>query len=792
MTARAAAIAPPSAGDLLRGFWRGPVEGWLSLLATAVMVDVLALSLVNSNWTGNIGNSSFLPWLAVGGVLFGAGAAKVGWGRWRAHLIGATLGGLVIPLIVGGVLLKTQPGWDPAGLALRMDRSYHVIQNVWQDLVVRGLPTTSEYGYYHLLFGGMVWGAGLLAGFGVFGHRRPLDVVITIGLVLLANIAITGNDQLFLLEIYAVAALLLLIRTHVFEEEITWARRKIGDPSSISQLYLNGGALFVTLALIGAIALTAVASSAPLQGVFQDLPARLQGISAWLQRFAPPGGEFPGLGFVTFGDNAVTTGQWSPSTRIAFRVLVSPAEKDKFKWRAGTYTTYTNFGWTWGTTQTEPTAARATILGDDPNGDAPMTQHRREVAFSITPDAFVASTILSPNTIESVDRDTNAKVVGNDGWFATVESVNSASTYSVTALVPVFKGNDAITETALRTAGTDYPKELFDLYTAYPSDALGSHANDLLRAIKATVHAPSYADPSNPYDLAKAIETYLRDPNNITYQADVRNERNASCGGVSTVECFAIIRKGYCDYYASTMAVFLRASGVPARVAYGFLPGDRTGGNEVVRASLAHYWVEVYFPKYGWIDFDPTGGTVGQPQAIPSGEPPSATPTPSARPSGTAGPPRTVAPSRAPGGGTTTSSTGVGPFIAIAVILGVGLLLLLYAVARRAPRKPMHPDQAWGSLGRLASRIGLGPRPSQTVFEYAGALGDAVPDARVELTTIARAKVEVAYGRRDLGTDRLKRIAEAYQRLRFALFGVILRRGLRPRRPGRPRGQRRR
>jgi hypothetical protein len=94
----------------------------------------------------------------------------------------------------------------------------------------------------------------------------------------------------------------------------------------------------------------------------------------------------------------------------------------------------------------------------------------------------------------------------------------------------------------------------------------------------------------------------------------------------------------------------------------------------------------------------------------------------------------------------------------------------------------MHPDQAWGSLGRLAGRFGLGPRPSQTVYEYAGALGDAVPDARLELTTIARAKVEVAYGRRDLGSDRLQRIAEAYQRLRFALLGVVLRRRLRPRR----------
>jgi hypothetical protein len=237
------------------------------------------------------------------------------------------------------------------------------------------------------------------------------------------------------------------------------------------------------------------------------------------------------------------------------------------------------------------------------------------------------------------------------------------------------------------------------------------------------------------------------------------------------------------------MAVLLRASGVPARVAYGFLPGHRQpDGREVVPAALAHYWVEVYFPGYGWIEFDPTGGINTRIRPIPTGVAPSVTPKPSAGASKSPGPSRTPGPTRGPITTGGNPGAGIGPFIAIALILAVGLALLVYAVLRRAPRKPMHPDQAWGSLARLAGRIGLGPRPSQTVFEYAGALGDAVPEARLELTTIARAKVEVAYGRASLGNDRLKRIAEAYQRLRFALLGVILRRGLRlrgPRRRGR-------
>src|SRR6185295_3648991 len=283
-------------------------------------------------------------------------------------------------------------------------------------------------------------------------------------------------------------------------------------------------------------------------------------------------------------------------------------------------------------------------------------------------------------------------------------------------------------------------------------------------------------------DLARAMESYLSSPANFTYDSDVRDDMRAGCGGtVSSTECFAIIKRGYCEFYATAMTVMLRQSGIPARVAYGFLPGKRGSDNlEVVSAASAHWWVEVYFPNSGWVEFDPTG-QVGQPQPIPSGS----VGPPTARPSvlsATFPNERDTPPPQGGGIGRTNGIGGLGPFIAITVILVIGVLALAYAAIRRTPTKPMHPDKAWGSLARLAARLGIGPRPSQTVYEYAGVLGDEVPAVRVELTTLARAKVEVAYGNRDLAPDRLRRIAEAYHRLRLALLGLIVRRGIRRRR----------
>jgi hypothetical protein len=73
-------------------------------------------------------------------------------------------------------------------------------------------------------------------------------------------------------------------------------------------------------------------------------------------------------------------------------------------------------------------------------------------------------------------------------------------------------------------------------------------------------------------------------------------------------------RSGHCEYFASAMTVMLRAVGIPARYATGFLPGEYNdlGGDYIIRESDAHTWVEVYFPSYGWITFDPTPGGAEQ------------------------------------------------------------------------------------------------------------------------------------------------------------------------------------
>ncbi len=90
-------------------------------------------------------------------------------------------------------------------------------------------------------------------------------------------------------------------------------------------------------------------------------------------------------------------------------------------------------------------------------------------------------------------------------------------------------------------------------------------------------------------------------------------------------------RKGYCTYFAGAMTLLLRAAGIPCRVAVGYAIFDRSNKNSGwywVYADQGHAWVEVYFPSYGWVDFDPTPSDGTEPMRPPR---PDATPPDYAR-----------------------------------------------------------------------------------------------------------------------------------------------------------------
>jgi transglutaminase-like putative cysteine protease len=111
----------------------------------------------------------------------------------------------------------------------------------------------------------------------------------------------------------------------------------------------------------------------------------------------------------------------------------------------------------------------------------------------------------------------------------------------------------------------------------------------------------------NPYEATVLLETWFREAGGFVYD----EQPPAPIGGQPALVDFVNeTKRGYCQHYAGAMALMLRLLGIPSRVAVGFTSGSYDDDDKewVVSDTNAHAWVEVYFPRFGWIPFDPTPG----------------------------------------------------------------------------------------------------------------------------------------------------------------------------------------
>jgi transglutaminase-like putative cysteine protease len=103
---------------------------------------------------------------------------------------------------------------------------------------------------------------------------------------------------------------------------------------------------------------------------------------------------------------------------------------------------------------------------------------------------------------------------------------------------------------------------------------------------------------------ALAIQSYLTDPLVFSYDASVPG----GDGSDALTNFLFTTHRGFCQQFASAMAVLLRSLGIPARVAVGFTSGtyDEATSSYDVTTENAHSWVEAEFPGFGWVPFEPT------------------------------------------------------------------------------------------------------------------------------------------------------------------------------------------
>jgi transglutaminase-like putative cysteine protease len=257
----------------------------------------------------------------------------------------------------------------------------------------------------------------------------------------------------------------------------------------------------------------------------------------------------------------------------------APPPETRYYWRSQTYDQYNGHVWIANTSRTEEIAAGTPY---HPTLVALQDNYRRVIQH-IERLQTGGGTLFATGDLLSADQPSLAS------WRAAndlIGALTDADIYTTDSRVQY------VSVDQLRAAGNNYPESV-QRYLNLP-DELPARVRDL--ALDLTIHQ------LNPYDRAVAIESYLRE---FPYSLDVP----APPANRDVADYFLFdLKKGYCDYYATSMAVLARAAGLPARLVVGYTSGsyDYEADRFVVREANAHAWVEIYFPGIGWVEFEPT------------------------------------------------------------------------------------------------------------------------------------------------------------------------------------------
>ncbi|GAE38736.1 hypothetical protein BW1_010_00390 [Bacillus mycoides NBRC 101238 = DSM 11821] len=282
-------------------------------------------------------------------------------------------------------------------------------------------------------------------------------------------------------------------------------------------------------------------------------------------------------------------------------IVFTAQTQNKQYWRVETKDFYTGKGWEVSENQKKISFKNKNdvVSWYEPNTKTEITEATITMQKSyphLTYPAGLVSVEASSNVSYSVDP-FSEKIYTMDGDSSTI--LNS---YKVTYGVPEFSIENL---KAVKTnEGQESNPYFMTKYTQLP-ESLPQRVKDL--AVNLT------NDKDNRYDKVLAIENYFTDQ---SFVYETMNVLFPSKNQDYVDQFLFDTKSGYCNNFSTSMIVLLRSAGIPARWVKGYTEGtlDNTlasaEGEDVYKIANdnAHSWVEVYFPGYGWIPFEPTKG----------------------------------------------------------------------------------------------------------------------------------------------------------------------------------------
>ncbi|MGH2540832.1 MAG: DUF4129 domain-containing transglutaminase family protein, partial [Actinomycetota bacterium] len=296
------------------------------------------------------------------------------------------------------------------------------------------------------------------------------------------------------------------------------------------------------------------------------------------------------------------------------------------------------------------------------------------------------------------------------------------------------------------------------------------------------------AGATSDYDKVLAIQRHFHS-DGFHYSTDVDVDDSAD----ALLAFLTQTKAGFCQQYATAMAVLVRELGIPARIAVGYQEGTlQDDGTYLVQTKDAHAWVEVFFEGYGWLQFEPTPGHGTHPNAqagtylnpVRQTENPEGGVTPAGDPLGPGGASAEECqaaspqqrqllcnteqrPERNPGGGFVTppiidtgqvaDENGYSvPYrlIFLGLLVALGILLIVVPIVKSAWRRRLlrrsreprdHVLAAYRVFDGEAADLGLGRREGETLDEHRARLAAAIAFTDGHLGRLTSLATRAAY-----------------------------------------------
>ncbi len=706
----------------------GLAEGWFSLFLLVAAVYSTIWSVQAAQWVNNLGILTLTTAL---GLLIGLLAAKQRrLPRWAVHPLA----------IILGLLLAF---WQTAGADYHGNVSAFA-GSIHQWIVLALAGGTSADDSIFLFF---ITALGFLLAYTsawlLYRTRSPWLMILANAVVLLINLSNIDPGYIIFLVVFLVASLLLLLRFNLYESSARWKRLGLRTSDDLGWEFMQAGAMLS----IGILILTwfmpwGYVNNAAAQIWSADNNPWVVIQNTWNRVFSVTGGYNP-LNHGNFADTLTLGGNPNLSDDIVFTLTTTDSSQYL---ESISFDTYNGRTWSNGSTVAYNLKAGNTAYVSASDLRA-VQQHITVVnpPGEQLPYLFGASQAVTSNqTSQVVTRKSDGSVVtllrslgklaAGDQYtvtsYVSAADVATLQTVPLPANAPSFIPNPQFPDQ--QPPANYYDPNVLRTYLQKPN--LDGRILQLAKHIT--------AGSKSMYDMAVALEDYLR--SNYRYNTNV-NLPPGQEGAYWFL--FNSGNQGYCNYFATAMTMMARDLGMPARVVAGYASGKYDGKTrqQVIRGSDAHAWTQIYFAGYGWVNFEPSASfpAFARPLHSPTGAP---TITPGGSSSSTLGKVRKpgVDPNlqQTTSGDTTLSSqSSVSDQIRqdVGIVLLALVLIILAGMAyfglwwRRLFRGYAMPTQVFGRLSMLARWAGISPRRSQTPYEYAHTLAEAVPEQAVTI-----------------------------------------------------------